>query len=204
MRHIGLIVDGQSEYQSLPLLTAKIDAPDVQFLRTLYAPIQPYASAGVVARACRSPIEQLVQRGATDVVVAIDREARSDCPGVWAAEILNKLEIPSDCQGWVVIKDRTFESWLVADVEALKASPKRFNVSPAIERRVNSDKADSCDALRLLKEITRPSYSKVADSRVILTAADPLRIANNSRSFRRFMRISGHPNYALASRRPAR
>lgn len=195
-------MDGQSEYQSLPLITAKIGAADVRFLRTLCAPIQPYASAGVIARACRSPIEQLAQRGATDVVVVLDRETRSDCPGNWATEILGKLEIPADCQGWVVIKDKTFENWLIADIDALKASPRRFDVSDSVERKIKPDKADSCNALRLLKNITRPSYSKVSDSKIILAAADPLKVAENSRSFRRFLRISGHPSYTLASRRP--
>ena len=43
------------------------------------------------------------------------------------------------------------------------------------------------------------SYSKVRDSKIILAAADPLKIAENSRSFRRLMRIIGHELYRSQS-----
>lgn len=203
MRRIGVIVDGQSEYKALPLIAAKLEIAGGQFVKTLYAPIQPYAPAGVIARACRSPIQQLVQHRVVDIVILLDREARSECSGAWASQIVNLLEFPPRSRGWVVLKNRMFENWLIADVEALKASPRRYNLTPADERRVMPDKADSCDALRMLKNITTQGYSKVDDSRIILSAADPLRIAANSRSFRRFLRVVGHNDYRTQSSKPA-
>jgi hypothetical protein len=161
--------------------------------------MQPLAPAGVIARACRSPIEQLAQRRVTDIIVLLDRETRSDCPGVWASELVKVLDLPPQCNAWVVIKDKMFENWLVADLVALKASPRRYRLTPAFERMIAPGKADSCDALRIIKDITYPSYSKVGDSRTILAAADPLRMADNSRSFRRFLRVVGYSEYSAQS-----
>jgi Domain of unknown function (DUF4276) len=203
VRRIGAIVDGQSEYRALPLITAKLEIAGAQFVKTLYAPIQPCAPAGVIARACQSPIQQLVQRRVTDIMILLDRETRSECPGTWASQIIDLLELPPGCRGWVIIKNRMFENWLIADLEALKASPRRYNLTTADERRIIPNKADSCDALRMLKNMTNSAYSKVDDSRIILTAADPLRIAANSRSFRRFLRVAGHSDYQTQSSKPA-
>lgn len=202
MRRIGAIVDGMSEYKSLPLITAKLGVEGAQFIRTLYAPIQPYAPVGVIARACRSPIAQLVSLRATDIIILLDLESRQDCPGAWASQILNSLNLPPECRGSVVIKNRMFENWLVADVDALKSSPRRYAVSAGAEKRISPDRADSCDAFRLLKDITDSRYEKVTDSKIILGNADPLRIAANSRSFRRFLRVAGHPDYTNQSARP--
>jgi uncharacterized protein DUF4276 len=190
-----VIVDGQSEYRALPLVTSKIVLARAQVINPLYAPIPPYAPTGVIANACRSRIDQLVRRGARDIIVLLDREARPECPGNLARTIGDALRLPAGCRGWVVVKNKMFENWLIADIGALRASPQRYQISPALERRIAPNKADSCDALGMLKEVTSHSYSKVQDSQTILAAAHPLKIAENSRSFRRLLRVMGHELY---------
>jgi hypothetical protein len=103
----------------------------------------------------------------------------------------------------VVIKNRMFENWLVADVEAVKIQRARFRLSTAAERSIVPNKADNVAALEVLKTAAvRTSYSKVPDSQRILERADIQRIAANSRSFRRLLRVVGHPGYAGQSRLP--
>lgn len=204
MKKIGVIVDGQSEYRALPLLTSRLVLTQTQVISPLYAPIPPYAPVGVIAHACRSRIEQLARRGVREIIILLDREKRAECAGDLATAIGNALVVPVGCRGWVVVKDRMFENWLIADVTALKSSPQRFNISPAFEHKIIPGKADSCDALRMLKEVTSHSYLKVQDSKIILAAADPLRIAENSRSFRRLLRVIGHESYRDQSARPVR
>jgi hypothetical protein len=143
----------------------------------------------------------MMSKEVTDIVVLLDREDRQECPGQLAGEILDNLEIPPGCFGFVVIKDRMFENWLVADVATLRKFPGRYALSAADERRIVPDGADKLDALRIMKGITSPSYAKVSDSRKIMEAADPMAVAANSRSFRRLLRVLGAPPYENQSRR---
>jgi hypothetical protein len=86
---------------------------------------------------------------------------------------------------------------------AFRTLPRRFRISKSFESQVAPDRADRADAVRLLKTaaIGKP-YHKVEDAKRILKAAEPLRIGANSRSFRRFLRLSGSRTYASQSRIP--
>jgi hypothetical protein len=46
------------------------------------------------------------------------------------------------------------------------------------------------------------AYEKVQDAKRILERADVLRLATNSRSFRRFLRVIEHPTYREQSAAP--
>ena len=70
---------------------------------------------------------------------------------------------------------------------------------------VDNGKADSVDALALLKQATRgDAYDKVQDAKRILEEVDVAQLAANSRSFRRFLRVIGHPEYRSQSARACR
>jgi hypothetical protein len=203
MRRVGVIVDGDSEYKALPQLFRRIPDINCQVIGTLLAPIPPTATPGVIARSCKSGIEILTRKQANDIVVLIDREDDMDCPGERALAIGSRLTVPANIRGYVVLKDRMFENWLVADLNALKAFPARYKITPAVERKVVQGKADSVDALRFMKDVTNPSYAKTRDSKKILEAADPMSMAENSRSFRRLLRILGSAAYKHQTLRPA-
>ena len=103
----------------------------------------------------------------------------------------------------VAVKNRMYENWLVSDPQALRSMSARFRLTTGQVRSVSNDRADSVDGLRLLKRIAQgKAYGKVADAVEIMGRADALRMASNSRSFRRFLRVIGHPSYASQSARP--
>jgi len=75
------------------------------------------------------------------------------------------------------------------DIEGIKALRARFDVSNVTANAVQPNKADNVDALMLLQRAAKGgAYDKVRDSKAILKLADPYRIGQNSRSFRRFLR----------------
>jgi hypothetical protein len=79
-----------------------------------------------------------------------------------------------------------------------------WSVSQAQLRQIAPDRADSIpDAESLLKAAARkPGYNKTRDAVEIMMKADMLRIAENSRSFRRLLRCVNHPRYADQSKEP--
>jgi hypothetical protein len=96
---------------------------------------------------------------------------------------------------------------LVADATAFSKHPARFRLSAADVRSVTHNNADDVDAAALIKRAIERAggpgpYNKRNDSRLILAAADVSKMAANSRSFRRFLRCVGHPDYSGQSRRP--
>lgn len=203
---IGLLVDGEAEYRSLPRLYGRVQTSH-NFLKPLKADIQPFAPVSQIIGRVRRILPVLVNRGAQGVIVLLDREDRRVCPGEFAAEISEGLQSTRGEYGLsliaVVVKESRFENWLVADLSALEQFPKRFIVPAATQHLVMPNKADRCDALKILKAAAQnDAYSKVQDATRILSVADPDRIAENSRSFRRFLRELGHPGYTSQSRSP--
>jgi len=201
---IGFVVDGDSEYGSLPALYAQLQiATGNQFLKPLKASLQPKAPTGAIARASLKRVLQLESRGAHQVVVLIDRENRDDCAPELAAAIRASLAASSpSSRVSVVVKDRTFENWLLADLDALRSQPQRFNVTRRTAREVSPDKADHVNAQDLISRsvVGGRGYHKVKDSQRILDRARIERMAANSRSFRRLLAVTGHPSYSASSR----
>lgn len=138
------------------------------------------------------------RQGAGLAVLLLDREIRDECPGKLADDLEQAIaRACSTLEARVIYKDRTFENWLIADVEALKNQPGRFNMTAALERRVAPDRADKCDGLSLIKLAVKGGhYEKVRDSEAICRKMDVLRTAKNSRSFRHFLHLLGVSPYA--------
>jgi hypothetical protein len=199
---IGIVVDGVSEFRSLGQLYADLEVlTGNQFLAPLHADIQPHAPVGTIAKQCSASINQLFGRNADRVILLFDRETRSECPGTLAQAVERKIRREGVR---VVVKDRAFENWVIADLAALRKQPKRFEVSKATARAVQPDKADRVDALALLKRAAiKDAYDKVEDSKRVLTVADASSIGAHSRSFRRFLRCVGCVLYAHQSSNPA-
>jgi hypothetical protein len=172
------------------------------FMGPVKADIQPYAPEPAIARSCRNGIKQLSLRGANLVVILLDREQRSECPSRLASAIRAAASSETTVGVEVVIKNRTYENWLIADLSALRGQPARYAVSNTTRASVEPNKADSADALMLLKRCCTGSYDKVADSKKILARADIVRIGKHSRSFRRFLGLTRHPRYSTQTRQP--
>jgi hypothetical protein len=203
---IGIIVDGQAEYRSLPKLLERVQTPHA-VISTLYADIQPYAPVGQIVTAVRTKLPILIAKKVDRVVVLLDREDRQVCPGDWAREIEQVLSrkcaqvgIASFC---VVVKEPCYESWLIGDVSAFKQMPARFSLSKGDINSIQPNKADRCDARNILKKAAKgASYSKVNDAVRIMRLVNPLRLARNSRSFRRLLRQLEHEMYKDQSKQP--
>lgn len=186
---VGFLVDGRAEFASLPLLYPQIrGTSNLVLMKPLYADMQPYAPIGQIVTACRAGVAQLEGRGVDRIVVLLDRENRSECPGAIAEPLQNGLRSHVRVELKVVLKDRKFENWLVADPDALRAQPGRFELSGGDVARVVPNKADQCEALAILSRCVRGNYDKVQDAKRILTRMDLGRACANSRSLRKLIR----------------
>lgn len=205
---IGIIVDGQAEYRSLPKILERIECPHL-VVKTLYADIQPFAPVAQIVKAVNSRMPALQVKNVDHVLVLVDRESRKVCPGEWAKEIERALDRgcsqSHSCSFAVVIKESCYENWLISDVNALLKMRKRFSLSKQTIRAIQPNKADRQDAQDILKKAAQgAAYSKIQDSMRLMSVAEPLSVAANSRSFRRLMRQLENEQYANQSKRPIR
>ena len=201
---IGIVVDGDAESQALRLLTKRIDIEDVQLLAPAYANMQPKSAPGQIAQSAKSRIDILLARKANKIVVLVDREDRDECPPAFARQIKQAFAQLGYDDITVVVKNRTFENWLIADIDALKELSGLFSVTRSFERTVSPNKADNVgDAEALLKKIAiKRRFHKRRDASAITAVQEALEMARNSRSFRRFLRVVGHPQYLTQSKKP--
>lgn len=202
--NVGVVVEGQAESQALGRILPKIKAPGRKLTHVVYADMQPTAPPAQIARKAVGGLKILKAKGAEGFVVLLDCEDPSRCPVQLAQEIersLAKLDWPDV---HVVVKRFTFENWLIADVAALKEMRARFRVTKRFERRVSPNKADNVvDAAGELARLCQgAAYHKRNDPKEIAGHQEPQRIAANSRSFRRFLRVVGCSRYGKQSRDP--
>lgn len=186
---IALITEGDAEFAALPKILPQIrTATKNSVMNPLKVACHPEATAAVIARKCEGTIKVARAKGANRVVLFLDRETRLHSPGAIAEEIECAIErLHLDIPVKVVMKDRMFENWLVADFDALEAQPGRFHVNDSARRLVEPEKADNVNALQLLKKWTRGDYDKVADAIKICGRMTVIRAAWHSKSFRHFL-----------------
>lgn len=144
-----------------------------------------------MALAASKKFKILLEKGAEAIVILIDKETRPDCTGdlVRAVEKEARARLSSAVDLAVVFKVTKFENWLVADPNALRGSPGLFQDVERIEKQVSNGRADSVDALGLLKTCSRRSYDKMDGAIAICKRLDPAQAAENSRSFRKLLKV---------------
>lgn len=201
---IGIIVDGDAEMEALKLLTERLAIEGIQILTPIYANMQPRASVGQIVRAAVDKLGILKNRQAARVIVLIDRENRTECTGDWAKQLEEAFQKLGHSQVCVVVKNRKFENWLISDVNVFKALSKRYKITVSFKKAIIANKADSVDdAEKLLNSIIiKNAYHKRRDAQKITSAQDIIIMAENSRSFRRFLRLLDHPYYQDQSKLP--
>jgi len=201
---IGILVEGDAELEALKLLTERIKVKGVQLLSPIQANMQPKSTPGRIARVAAAKLGVLKTKKAERVIILIDREDRQECPGDWAAEIEAAFNRLGHQHVKVVIKNRKFENWLIADVNVFKKLSARYKVTEKFEKSVVPNKADSVrDAKALLDQIAvKREFHKRRDAAQIAALQDYLEMGGNSRSFRRFLRLIGHPHYRDQSKKP--
>jgi len=204
---IGVIVDGMGEVNSLPkLFENHLNARPNTILNPIYADMQPWADPPQIARVVAEKAPVLLSRRVNLIVILIDHEQRRECTPRWAVMLSTAIRSAcahlDTCLYEVVVKDSCYENWLISDPAAFRAINRRFDPG-RIPAMSGNNGADRPGAENILNHAAiPPPYHKVKDPPRILLHADPLRMAANSRSFRRFLRVVGHPRYAHQSKVP--
>lgn len=198
---IGLLVDGQTEYQALPCIIPRLGSPH-QIRRPLYCDIQPGASPAQMAYAASKKFSILLSQEVDSIVILIDKETRQDCTVELVQAVEREArkrlaELSATVTLAVVFKVSKFENWLVADPQGLRDLAAMFENVERIEKQVAPNRADGVDALNLLKACARKrGYSKVEGALAICKHLDPIRAAANSRSLRKLLKVLECPGAA--------
>jgi hypothetical protein len=202
---IAVLTEGDSEVKSLSSWYEQLHArTGHRLLNPLKINVDPLAAPGIIARECKSRLQIAQKQGAQLALVLLDREQRNECPGMIALTVENAIErVCPILPVKAVLKDRTFENWLISDPSALEAQPARFKLTQATKRRIQPNRADTCDAEALLHSIVlKQHYQKVPDSKLICAKMDVVKGAANSRSLRHLLHILGIDLYADQCKHP--
>ncbi len=186
-------------FGSLPTRTGVL-APKI-----VHVTCQPDGPAKGIAKACEPLLRQAHARSTGLFVLVIDREQQVSAPGELATALKDELSrlSPGSFRIEVVYKDRTFENWLIADLGALRKQRARYEVSNALVKHVEPDKADRAKALDLLEKAAKgKQYDKIDDGQKIADRLDLMAAARNSRSFRHLLHILGHFEYQEQCKQP--
>ena len=205
MTTFGIVTEGETEVYCLPQMQKQLeDRTGIRLLRPLRATVDPLAPIPVLVRGLLQRVRLAKSNGADVVVVLIDRETSPEHPGSRSALVEQALQAELGQWVRVVIKDSTFENWLVASPEAFEKQKARYPKSELIRKAVEPDRADRVVALQLIKRAiaAAKAYDKIQDGRKTAALAVVSTMAANSRSFRKFLAVLGDPAYASSSRLP--
>lgn len=204
---IAVVTEGESEYAALPKLESQLVArTEMSSMRVLKLSVQPDGPPAKIARALKDKLLPLLRGRFDMVILLIDREQQSASCGTIATQI--QAELVKQCGSTmpitVALKDRCFENWVVADLDALGAQSARYRITRSHRAKTEPNKADTVDALRLLNEATiGPRYDKVKDGIRWAQKADVAKAAQHSRSFRHLLHVLGDETYLDQCRSPA-
>lgn len=162
-----------------------------------------------MALAASKKFQILLTKHAEAIVILVDKETRPDC----TVELVQALERDARARLrnlsptvglTVVFKITMFENWLIADPNALGDLPGLFQHVERIERQVSGGRADTVNALDLLKACSKRSYDKVDAAIAICKGLNPAHAAENSRSFRKLLKVLECPQGRPVHRAPRR
>lgn len=186
---IGIVADGQAEAQALEHLVARVRCEGVSLLKPLYADMQPYAPPPQIVRASEARLQLLSQRGAVRHLILLDRESNEECPGDFALRLEREFHRRGYLEARVVLKNRAFENWLIGDPRSLdRGASRRIQIKERMIERIEKSGADNVNALAILNGCIADGYNKRADAIEICKTIDPVRVAENSRSFRKLIK----------------
>ena len=132
MTKVAVLVDGSGEEQALNELIPRINKKlsfDQRILKAAYVDIQHKAAAAQIVRKATNRVTHMSNR-ADKVIILVDFEDRTDCVSSWANELKNAFHSRGMNKVEVVIKNRTFEKWLISDPDNIH-SRKGYSVSAA-------------------------------------------------------------------------
>lgn len=194
---VGLITEGDAEFHALPLLHSAGLVPGCP-------PMKPINLGGIggeaspraiAARVWRRVVEHWT-RGIKRVLVCVDRELRKDCPGRLAGAIRRELDSllvgywRPGCSLSVVVADRAFEAWLLADATGLHAR-RVFKRRPGFTSfEGKAGERNRRGAVELESLLGRP-YVKSVDAPRIFRSIEFARARTRSSSLDKLLRELG-------------
>lgn len=202
---IMIATEGESEVRVLPEIVCAV-RPEVICKKVLKVTCQPDGTPKHIANAACSLLYIAESKDVDKFVLVLDREDNQREAGTIARDVKQAIMA---LRSWpfevsVVLKDRTLENWLIADLDALRKQRARFRVTDAVARQVEPDKADRVRAIEVLKRVTLGrGYDKKIDGLNIAKRLDVDAAGMHSRSFRHFLHVLGHETYSEQCRRPA-
>ena len=123
---VGVVVEGQAEYLAFPLLHTEKLISGCPPLKVLCCDgIGGYVEPAGVAKRVHIKVLEHLAAGREKVVVCVDRETRPLCAPGFAQAIHKELDTLLRTRGrsagttTVVVADRAFEAWLLADAQGL-------------------------------------------------------------------------------------
>jgi len=200
---IGVIVEGDTEYHSLPLLYRKgmVDnCPPIKPIN-LHG-VGSHRDAGGIAKLILPKVIQHRLQGRERVIVCIDREQRELCAPALAHSIRSALVSELDKKGrspgdlHVVVADRCFEAWILADAAGLY-SRGVFSMPPAFHSFEGQLGAERKKGTKELDKLLGRAYSKTVDGPLLFrqlsvkSARCHQKNGSGSRSFDKFLRAVG-------------
>jgi hypothetical protein len=202
---VGIVTEGETEIYCLPCIYPALELiTNVTFLKPLRATVDPQSPIPVLAKGLSTAIRLARANKASIVVVLLDREVDPEAPGLRSAKIQAALQKEYGEDIHVVLKDSTFENWLVASPEAFEAQPARYPKGALIRKAATPDKADRVNAISLINRAaaTGRRYDKIQDGKRTAKFLQVDAMASHSRSFRRFLAILGDNRFANGSKNP--
>lgn len=195
---VGLVVEGATEFEALPLLHAKPLVPGCPPLNPINfdGGVAQAKPEGIAKRVCKHVLTHLVA-GRRTVVVCLDREDRDDCAGAFAEAVQRAIEAELDKTTiiaakktpytvHVVVADRAFEAWILADAHGLHAR-RVFQRAPSFHsfegRPGKSGKKGAVE----ISELWERTYEKTTHGRRLfeeLRFEDARRCGNGQRGSR--------------------
>lgn len=175
---VGLVVEGETEYYALPLLHhGKHAIPGCPAIRTTnLGGVGSHLTPAGIARMAAPRIKTHLIAGHKPVILCLDREQRPDCAGSFAQAILGalcrELSRTQAADVHVVVADRTFEAWILADAAGL-AKRRLLRTAPKFHCFEGSmgdgGKKGTVELSRLLGR----EYRKTSDGPRLFEALDP-------------------------------
>lgn len=200
----SVLTEGSSERNALQYLLGKINIGGTTIYKPVYVCTDPKASLQKIVANVVERLKILKRMQIADkIILLLDLEDLRRCAGDRASEIKDAFIKKGYMNVEVVIKDKKFENWLISDPEILCNNGK-FDGIRNKRKRILPNRADSVDdAEDLLKQCCKDrDYQKGTDDIAICRLLRPEVMGENSRSFRKLLRVLGHPNYLTQSRRP--
>jgi hypothetical protein len=200
---IGLIVEGDAEYVALPMLHREDLLPGSPPMKaTNLGGVGSDRTPEAIAKLLAPKVKQHVVAGRTTVVVCFDREQRAVC----CPELARQVEaatrselIRQNCPNYklhIVVADRTFEAWLLADASGLH-SRGVFRNAPTFHRFEGDMGREAKKGLVELASLLGRAYGKTSDGPALFrkldfaAARDKSAGGRGSRSLDKFLRALG-------------